>query len=143
MELKIFGKIINLDPDLVARAMEIPRRGGAMFNSKKAHILGTIEMANKICEKKVYVRMNGLKMEYFPQGPCKYLIQVVLGTIINHRKLDISCDCMTVVIHWVHNMAINFPRLLVKILNYALQESKIRKVRFSFSGTLRKIIDLC
>lgn len=62
MELKIFGKIINLDPDLVARAMEIPHRGGAMFNSKKAHILGTIEMANKICEKKVYVRMNGLKM---------------------------------------------------------------------------------
>ena len=52
MELKIFGKSINLDPDLVARATEIPHRGGAIFNSKKAHILGKIEMANKICEKK-------------------------------------------------------------------------------------------
>lgn len=52
MELKIFGKSINLDPDLVARATEIPHRGEAIFNSKKAHSLGKIEMANKICEKK-------------------------------------------------------------------------------------------
>lgn len=142
LELKIFGKSIILDPDLVARATEIIRKGGAIFNSKKAYILGKIEMANKICERKVYVRMNGLKMQDFPQGPCKYFIQVVLRTIMNHHKLDISGDCTTIVTHWVHSIAIIFPHMLAKILNYALQESKIKKVRFNFPGTLQKTIDL-
>ena len=34
------------------------------------------------------------------------------------------------------------PHLLAKKLNYALQESKKKKVKFSFLGTLQKIIDL-
>ena len=34
-ELQIFGKRVCLDPDLVAKATKIPRRGGAMFNSWK------------------------------------------------------------------------------------------------------------
>lgn len=61
---------------------------------------------------------------------------------MNHHKLDISGDCTTIVTHWVHSIAIIFPHLLAKILNYALQESKIKKVRFNFPGTLQKTIDL-
>ena len=35
MELQIFGKRVHLDPDLVARATKIPRKGGPMLNSRK------------------------------------------------------------------------------------------------------------
>ena len=52
MELKIFGKMIYLEHDLVAIAMKIPCRGGATFNSIKTPKLEKIEMANKIYGKK-------------------------------------------------------------------------------------------
>ena len=34
-ELIIFGKWVYLDPDLVSRAKNIPRRGGAILSSRK------------------------------------------------------------------------------------------------------------
>ena len=34
-ELIIFGKRVYLDPDLVFRATNIPRRGGAILSSRK------------------------------------------------------------------------------------------------------------
>ena len=50
---------------------------------------------------------------------------------------------MRVVIHWVEDIPVDIPYLLAKKLHSALQESQLRKVKFSFPGTLQKIIDLC
>ena len=50
---------------------------------------------------------------------------------------------MRVVIHWVEDIPVDIPNLLSKKLHSALQERQLRKVKFSFPGTLQKIIDLC
>ena len=50
---------------------------------------------------------------------------------------------MRVVIHWVEDIPIDITYLLDKKLHSALQESQLKKVKFSFPGTLQKIIDLC
>ena len=46
-------------------------------------------------------------------------------------------------IHWVEYIHVDIPYLLAKKLHSALQESQLRKVKFSFPSTLQKIIDLC
>ena len=71
-------------------------------------------MENKICGKMVKVARNGLKMQDVPPGLYKTLIQIVLRTIMNHHKKDISGDCMKLVIHWVEYLAIDVPQLLEK-----------------------------
>jgi hypothetical protein len=81
-------------------------------------------MASKICGKKVYVPRNGLRMLDVPQGLYKSLIQIVLRTIMNHHKTDISGDCMRLVIYWVEDRVIDVPHLLAKKLHHALEESK-------------------
>ena len=50
---------------------------------------------------------------------------------------------MQVVIQWVEDIPVDIPYLLAKKLHSTLQESQLRKVKFSFLGTLQKIIDLC
>ena len=50
---------------------------------------------------------------------------------------------MWVVIHWVEDIHVDIPYLLAKKLQSALQESQLRKIKFSFLATLQKIIDLC
>ena len=82
-------------------------------------------------------------MQDVPPEIYKTLIQISLRTILNHHRVDISGECMWVVIHWVEDIPINIPYLLVKKLHSALQESQLRKVKFSFPGTLQTIIDLC
>jgi len=62
MELTIFVKRVYLDVDLVIKATKIPRRGEAMFNSRKPPKLEKNDMSNKICGEKVYVPRNGLKL---------------------------------------------------------------------------------
>ena len=74
MELHIFGKRVHLDPDLVSRETKIPQREGEMLNSWKTPKEENIHMASKICGKRVVVPINGLKMEYVPQGIYKTLI---------------------------------------------------------------------
>ena len=49
---------------------------------------------------------------------------------------------MKLVIHWVEDLAIDVPHLLAKKLHFALQESKMKRVKFSYPGTLQTIIDL-
>jgi hypothetical protein len=62
---------------------------------------------------------------------------------MNHHKTDISGDCMRLVIYWVEDRgSIDVPHLLAKKLHHALEESKKKKIKFSFPGTLQKIIDL-
>ena len=100
-------------------------------------------MANKICGKIVYVPRNGLRMQYVPHGIYKSLIQIVLRTILNHHRQEISGECMRVFINWVEDRPIDIPYLLGKKTHHSLQESQLKKVKFSFSGTLKKIIDLC
>ena len=100
-------------------------------------------MASKICGSEVNVLRNGLKMQDVPLGIYKTLIYIVLRTILNHHKVDISGECMRVVIHWVEDVPIDIPYLLAKKLHSSLQESQLRKVKFSFLGTLQKCIDLC
>ena len=90
----------------------------------------------------VKVSRNGLKMQDVPPGLYKTLIQIVLWTIMNHHKQDISADCMKLAIHWVEDLAIYVPHLLAKKLHFALQERKMKRVKFSYAGTLQKIIDL-
>ena len=60
-----------------------------------------------------------------------------------HKRNDISGDCMKPAIHWVEYMAINVCHLLDRKLHSALQDSKMKRVKFSYLGTLQKIIDLC
>jgi len=100
-------------------------------------------MTSKICGRELNVPRNGLKMQDVPPKIYKNLIQIVLRTILNHHRDDISGECMRVVIHWVEDILVDIPYLLDKKLHSALQESQLRKVKFSFSGTLQKIIDLC
>ena len=90
----------------------------------------------------VKVSWNGLKMQDVPPGLYKTLIQIVLMTIMNHHKQDISGDCMKLVIHWVEDLAIDGPHLLEKKLHFALQERKMKRVMFSYPSTIQKIIDL-
>ena len=137
VKLHIFGKRVHLDPDLVSKETKIPRREGEMLNSWKTPKEEKIHMASKICGKQVVVPRNGLKMEYVPQGIYKSLIQIILRTIMNHhKKNDISGDCMKLAIHWVEDMAIDVPHLLARKLHYALQDSKMKRVKFSYPGTL-------
>ena len=60
-----------------------------MLNSWKTPKLEKIEMANKICGKKVIVPMNGLRMEDVPKEIFKTLLHIFLTTILNHHKKDI------------------------------------------------------
>ena len=63
---------------------------------------------------------------------------------MNHHKwLDISSDCMKLAIHWVQDMATDVHHLLARKLHSALQDSKMKRVKFSYPDTLQKIIDLC
>ena len=141
-ELIIFGRRVCLDPDLLSSATKIPRRGGVMLTTKKTLKVEKAEMANKICGKTVSVARNGLRMQHVPPGLYKTLIQIVLRTIMNHHNQDITGDCMKLVIHWVEDLAIDVPHLLAKKMHFALQESKMKKVKFSYPGTLQKIVDL-
>ena len=50
---------------------------------------------------------------------------------------------MKLAIHWVEDMAIDVPHLLARKLHSALQDSKMKRVKFSYLGTLQNIIDLC
>ena len=100
-------------------------------------------MASKICGREVNVLRNGLKMQDVPPGIYKTLIYIVLRTILNHHRDDISGECMRVVIHWVEDIPIDIPYLLAKEIHSALEVSQLRNVKFSFLGTLQKIIDLC
>ena len=68
----------------------------------------------------VKVAQNGLKMQDVPPGLYKTLIQIVLRTIMNHHKQDISGDCMKLVIHWVEDLAIDVNHLLAKKLHFSL-----------------------
>ena len=61
---------------------------------------------------------------------------------MNHHKQDILGDFMKLVIHWVEYLAMDVPHLLVKKLHFLLQERKMKRVKFSYPGTLQKIIDL-
>ena len=70
--------------------------------------------------KMVLVSRNGLKKQDDPPGLYKTLIQIVLRTIMNHHKQDISSDCMKLAIHWVEDLAIDAPHLLEKKLHFAL-----------------------
>ena len=76
-------------------------------------------------------------MQDVPLGIYKNLIQIVLRTILNHHSR------VNVVIHWVEDIHVDIPYLLAKKIHSALQESQLRKVKFSFLGTLQKIVDLC
>ena len=76
--MHIFSKRVHLDPDLVSRATKISRREGAMLNSWKTPKLEKIEMASKICGKRVVVPRNGLKTEYVLEGIYKNLIHIIL-----------------------------------------------------------------
>ena len=96
-KLIIFGKQVYLDPNLVARATNIPRRGGAILSSRKTPGKEKNQIASKICGREV----NVLKMQDVPPGIYKTLIQIVLRTILNHHRDDILGEYMRVVIHWV------------------------------------------
>ena len=100
-------------------------------------------MAIEIRGNTFYVPKNSLGMQYVPPQLYKTLIQIVLRTILNHHRDDISGEYMWVVIHWVEDILVDIPYLMAKKLHSALQESQLRKVKFSFPGTLQKIIDLC
>ena len=95
-------------------------------------------MASKICGQEVNVPRNGLKMQDVPAEIYKNLTQIVLRTILNHHRDGISGECMWVVIHWVEDIPVYIPYLLAKILNSSLQESQLRKVKFSFLGTIQQ-----
>ena len=85
-----------------------------MLTTKKTLKVDKGEMENKICGKMIKVSQNGLNMQDVPPGLYKTLIQIVLRTIMNHHKQDISGDCMKLVIHWVEDPAIDVPHLLAK-----------------------------
>ena len=55
---------------------------------------------------------------------------------MNHHKQDILGDCMKLVIHWVEDLTIDVPHLLEKKQNFALQERKMKRVKFSYPDTL-------
>ena len=67
----------------------------------------------------------------------------MLRNIMNyHKQNDISGDCMKLAILWVEDMAIDVPHLLARKLHSALQDSKMKRVKFNYLGTLQEIIDL-
>jgi hypothetical protein len=78
-------------------------------------------MASKMCGKMVYVPRNNLRMLNVLQGLYKYLIQLVLGTIMNHHKTDIYGDYTRLVIYWVEDMDVDVPHLLAKKLHSSLE----------------------
>ena len=80
-------------------------------------------MGIKICGREVNVSRNGLKMQDVPPGIYKTLIQTVLRTILNHHRVDISGECMWVVIHWVEDIPIDIPYLLAKKLHSACKRA--------------------
>ena len=94
-------------------------------------------MASKICGREVNVPRNGLKMQDVPPRIYKTLIHIFLRTILHHHMVDILGECIWVVIHWVEDIPVDVPYLLAKILHSTLQESQLRKVKFSFPGTLQ------
>ena len=49
---------------------------------------------------------------------------------------------MKLVIHWVKYLAIDAPHLLEKKFHFSLQESKMKRVKFSYPSTLQKIMVL-
>ena len=63
-ELIIFGKRVYIDLDLVSRATNIPRRGGAILSSRKTPGQEKNQMASKIYGREVNVPRNGLKMQH-------------------------------------------------------------------------------
>ena len=77
-------------------------------------------MASKICGREVNVLRNGLKMQDVPPGIYKTLIQIVLMTILNHHRDDISGECMRVVIHWLEDIPVDIPYLLANKLHSSL-----------------------
>ena len=77
-------------------------------------------MANKIFGREVNVSRNGLKIQDVPPKIYKTLIQIVLRTILNHHRVDISGECMRVVIHWVEDILVDIPYLLAKKLHSTL-----------------------
>ena len=62
---------------------------------------------------------------------------------MNHHEKDIWGECMRVVINWVEDIPIDIPYLLGNKICCTMQESQLKKVKFSFLDTLQKIIDLC
>ena len=54
----------------------------------------------------------------------------------HHKQNDISGDCMKLAIHWVEYMAIDVPHLLARKLHSTLQDSKMKRVKFSYPDTL-------
>jgi hypothetical protein len=136
MELKLFGQRVCLEVDFLAREKKIPWRGGATFNFKKIPKVENMEMVNTICGKRVYIPRNVLRMLDVPRGLCMSLIQIFLRTIMNHHKTDIFGDYMRLFIYWVEDMVVDVHHLLAKKLHHALEESKKKKIKFSFSGTL-------
>jgi len=123
VELTIFGDMIYLGPDLVAKATKIPLRGGAIFSSRKNPKLEKNQMANKICGGEDYVSSNGLILQDSPPRLYKRLIQIILRMITSHHRHDISGDCMRLVIHWVEYRPIDIPYQLVNKMHSSLQDS--------------------
>jgi hypothetical protein len=80
-----------------------------------------MEMASKICGKKVFVLRNNVRILDVPQGLYESLIQIVLGTILNHHKTDIFSDRMRIVIYWVEDRVVYVPHLLAKKLHHPLE----------------------
>jgi hypothetical protein len=124
MELKLFVQRVYLDIDFLVRETQIPCRGGATFNSKKNPKVENMEMATKICGKKVFVPRNNLRLLDVPHSLYKYLIQIVIRTIMNHHKNGIFGDCMRLVFYWVEERVVYVSHLLAKKLHHALEESK-------------------
>ena len=59
----------------------------------------------------------------------------------HHKRHDILGDCMNLAIHWVEDMAIDVPHMLSRKLHFALKDSKMKRVKFSYLDTLQKNID--
>ena len=95
-----------------------------MLITKKTLKVEKGEMEKNICGKMVKVARNGLKMQDLPPGLYKTLIQIVLWTIMNHHKQDISADYMKLAIHWVEDLAIDVPHLLAKKLHFHCRREK-------------------
>ena len=114
MELRNFGTRVYLNPDLVSQATKIPHIWEDSFSYWKTPKLEKNHMANKICGKILSIPRNGLRMQAIPPGIYKSLIQIVLSTILNHHRKDISGECMRVVINWVEDRPIDIPQLLGK-----------------------------
>jgi len=98
-------------------------------------------MTNKIFGKKIGVPKNGLKMEDVPLGLYITLIHIFHRTILNHHKKYIFSECMKLLIQWVEDLAVDVPFLFAKKLHHILQESKVKRVKYNYLGTLQKNFD--